>query len=67
MKCNVCEEGSVTLKYAMNTLNCGDEVKCWYYECDSCGSTYADQELMQKNIQELPEGYYPWANNVVRG
>ena len=55
MKCSICGEGSVTLKYTLDTLN---SVKCWYYECDSCGSTYADRELMQKNIEELPEGYY---------
>lgn len=50
--CSVCEQGHITLHHTVNTLSDGRVVKCWYYLCSSCGSEYADADLMTRNIEE---------------
>ena len=48
--CRVCGEGSVKLITVHNGPESSD---IQLYECDSCGSEYADHELAKKNIQQL--------------
>ena len=45
--CRVCGEGSVKLITVHNEPESSD---IQLYECDSCGSEYADHELAKKNI-----------------
>jgi len=41
-ECDICGEGKVTLKF---------EDDLYFYECDTCGSDYADAELIRKNLK----------------
>jgi len=49
--CLVCEEGLVTLQVTTNTLNSGKQVPCYYWLCDTCGSEYADSDLVDVNAK----------------